>query len=490
MTESRAESPASGLEEAKGGVPKFVGRYRVLFPIASGGMGTVYVASLQSERGVGRLLALKVLRSPSLQPEELQAFFNEARITARLSHPNIVSTLELGEVAGVPFIVMELIQGVSLRDALRRLSSDSRLLPPMLAAWIASRAAAGLHAAHELTDSSGRSLGLVHRDVSPDNILLGYDGSVRLTDFGIAKLSSTSERTREGVLKGKFAYMSPEQVSGEPLDRRSDIFSLGVVLWESIACRRLFRGKTPRETIAKILGGRLANPAHGRDDVPDALVAITMRCLAGRPQDRFQDCAELERALRGVIRSGQGVDDADLAQLLADDFKETRAGFEARLAACEQDVSDRAMAGSTGGGVSSDGLPAVHSQSSVALELEPAGRERERERGVRRRSIAAAVALFVVTVGAFALLQRVSRDETPSARLAVAALRPGVDRLRSPPSGTPRVDAETADTPTRRSGDAGMHDKAPSARPPPPPPRPRAGPATSTKPDGLLYENL
>lgn len=307
-------------------------RYELLFELARGGMGRVYVARHVGAHDVSRLVAIKRLESHVRDADSMQAFFREARIAARVSHPNVVQTHELGEHDGSPFIVMQLVQGVSLGMLLARLSERGESIDPDLAAWIVSQSALGLHAAHELAVEDGSPLNVVHRDVSPQNVLLSFDGRPYVVDFGIAKLAHTDTATGSGVVKGKFAYMSPEQAQAMPLDRRSDIFSLGILLHEAITGERLFEAGTPAETVVRIIHSPVTPPKRIRPDVGDGLNDIVMRCLEKEPSLRYQTAADLAQALRDDLRSrGSAVDELDVAELLQRKFPGDQAALSDRI---------------------------------------------------------------------------------------------------------------------------------------------------------------
>lgn len=335
--------PMSAPHDRGAKTPARLGRYELLFPLASGGMGEVYVGRLVGAHGFGRLVAVKILIRGLEDGDARAAFFAEGRIAARIAHANVVPTLDLDEQGGTPFIVMELVRGVPLSALSRRLSQRGERLSAALVAWMGAQAAAGLHAAHELRAEDGRPLGLVHRDVSPQNLLLSYDGRVYVTDFGVAKLVHAELPTTQGIVKGRFAYMSPEQASGKPLDRRSDLFALGAVLHESLIGERLFAADSPAGTVFNVLN-KAAPEAHRlREDVPLKLSAAIDRCLKKAAEERFASAAELEAALRDVLgeRSGWGGDERALAVLLDRSFGEEKAAFAARLAALERTGSPR-----------------------------------------------------------------------------------------------------------------------------------------------------
>jgi len=320
-----------------------LGRYQLLFELGRGGMATVYVGRLIGVHGFDRLVAIKRLAQRSASAEEVADFLDEARITAHIRHPNVVQTLDLGEHDGAPYIVMQLVEGVSLAQLLGRLARQGESLDADLAAWIVGRAAAGLHAAHELHNPQGESYGLVHRDVSPENILLSYDGRVCVADFGVAKFVGAERATQSGVVKGKFGYMSPEQTEAVRLDRRSDVFSLGIVLYECLSGERLFAGKSAAETIRRVNEQQPADPRDQRPEVPTGLVQIAARCLEKSRAERFATAGQVAEELRSLLRQRRvTVDEGDLSDLLerhfTDERRKLRRRIQARIAAGQADV--------------------------------------------------------------------------------------------------------------------------------------------------------
>ena len=307
-----------------------LGRYQIVRPLAQGGMGVVFAARLVGSHGVERLVAIKTLR-PITSSCDRTALLREARLTASLHHPNVVATIDLGEVDDVPYVVMELVDGVPLS---RLLASTGAMgvIAPELSAWIVMQAALGLHAAHELADAGGRRLELVHRDISPQNILLSMQGEVKIADFGIAKFVGPEESTATGLIKGKFAYMSPEQATDAVLDRRSDIFALGVVLWEALTGSRLFASDSPARTIMRVLEHAPRPPHQVRPDVGADLSAIALRCLAKHRHDRFESAAVVAEALRNALRTRLSlIDQSDLAAVITARFGEERRRLIAEL---------------------------------------------------------------------------------------------------------------------------------------------------------------
>ena len=308
-----------------------LGRYQLVLPLAQGGMGLVFVARLVGGHGVERLVAIKTLR-PITSKSDRTALLREARLTARLHHRNVVATIDLGEVDDVPYVVMDLVDGVPLSRLLGALDKRSEHLAPELAAWIVMQAALGLHAAHELPDADGKPLQLVHRDISPQNILLSLQGEVKIADFGIAKFAGREESTATGMIKGKFAYMSPEQAGSADIDRRSDVFALGIVLWEALTGARAFASDTPARTIMRVLEHTPRKPFDVRPEIGSELSAIAMRCIAKDPAERFATAADVAEALRSALRTrGVPMDEADLASVMRSLFGEELARFKDRL---------------------------------------------------------------------------------------------------------------------------------------------------------------
>jgi serine/threonine protein kinase len=286
---------------------QMVGRYEILAEIASGGMATVFLGRLASAPGFERQVAIKKLH-PHLERQQdfVEMFLDEARIVARIHHPNVVQTLEFGADPGGHFLVMDYVEGPTLAKMLAKAASVGERIPAPVAVRIALDTLSGLHAAHEITGDDGRPLGIVHRDVSPQNILVSTDGSARITDFGVARANERLAVTRTGQLKGKLSYMAPEQARGELTDRRADVFAMGVILWEMLAGRRLFRGKadTEAETLTKVLYGDITRVSAVHPDIHPLLDAICARALE-RPLDaRFASCADFAEAIEQALRSG------------------------------------------------------------------------------------------------------------------------------------------------------------------------------------------
>ncbi len=281
-----------------------LGRYEVLSQLASGGMAGVYVARARGVAGFERLVAVKVLH-PHLAYEEefISMFLDEARLAARIRHPNVVPTLDISDTDGDGFfLVMEYIEGDHLGGLLTEAARQQERLPVPVVIRIVLDALAGLGAAHELADENGERQNLVHRDVSPHNVMVGADGISRLTDFGVAKAEKRLSSTRAGQFKGKLSYMSPEQASTGYADQRSDLFSMGILLWESLTGRRLFRAENNAATLNKILSEPVPSPSELWADL-EPFDGVLKKALARDADDRFASAEAFGAALEAVGRS-------------------------------------------------------------------------------------------------------------------------------------------------------------------------------------------
>jgi serine/threonine protein kinase len=278
--------------------PLLVGRYAIFDRIAIGGMASVHVARLAGEGGFARTVAIKRLHPQfALDPEFLAMFMDEARLAARIRHPNVVPTLDIVADTGELFLVMEYVEGESLAALLRRSRDLGAQVPVDVATGVMVQALHGLHAAHEATNELGEPLHLVHRDVSPHNMLVGTDGVVRVLDFGVAKALGKLHTTREGQLKGKLGYLAPEQVLGQPVTRRSDVFAAAVVLWEALTGQRLFAADSEGEVLRRIMDGVVAPPSERAAAVSAALDAVVVRALSREPADRFDTALAMAEAI-------------------------------------------------------------------------------------------------------------------------------------------------------------------------------------------------
>ncbi len=275
-----------------------LGRYEILTQLASGGMASVYAARAQGVAGFERLVAIKMLH-PHLAYEQefISMFLDEARLAARIRHMHVVPTLDISDSPGDGyFLVMEYIEGNHLGALLGRAAKRGERLPQPFVCRVLIDTLQGLGAAHRLSDEGGKPLKLVHRDVSPHNILVGTDGIARLTDFGVAKADVRMASTRAGQFKGKLSYMAPEQASSNSTDQRSDLFSVGIILWESLTGRRLFKGESNGATLNKLLNDEVIKPSQLWPDL-QRFDDVVMKALSRDPESRFQSAEDLAEAI-------------------------------------------------------------------------------------------------------------------------------------------------------------------------------------------------
>ena len=281
--------------------PLLVGRYAIYDRIAAGGMAAVHVARLAGEGGFARTVAVKRLHPQfALDPEFVAMFLDEARLAARIRHPNVVATVDIVNGDGELFLVMEYVEGESLSTLLRIARERAIRVAVDIAAGVMAQALQGLHAAHEARNDLGEPLDIVHRDVSPQNMLVGTDGVVRVLDFGVAKALGKLHTTREGQLKGKLGYLAPEQVMGHPVTRRSDVFAAAVVLWETLAGQRLFSAESEGNVLRRIMDGVVEPPSKHADGIPPALEAVVLRGLAKEPAERFDTALAMAEAIEAA----------------------------------------------------------------------------------------------------------------------------------------------------------------------------------------------
>lgn len=298
------------------------GKYRIIRTLGEGGMGSVHLARAEGPGGFEKLVALKLMHQHLVSDAiAMEAFANEARLCAQLNHANIAQIYDLGESGGEYFMAMEFVFGRDLRSMMWAAAEREAALPIGHVCYIVAKLAEALNYAHRMKDSSGRPLKLVHRDVTPANCLVSFQGDVKLIDFGIAKVATQEGRTRPGFVKGKLPYMSPEQVLGLPLDRRSDIFSLGSVLYELLVGPRPFDGDDPVEVQKRLVVAQYVPPRQIDPTLPEELELIIARALARHPADRYQWAGELHATLmQFVVTRGELVANSSLALLLEELF--------------------------------------------------------------------------------------------------------------------------------------------------------------------------
>lgn len=301
------------------------GRYVLADVLASGGMATVHIGRLLGEGGFSRTVAIKRLHPQFVHDAEFVAMFlDEARLVARIRHPNVVPTLDVVSLENEIFLVMELVIGESLARLLRVAKKRKTPVPLNIASGMMMGALQGLHAAHEAKDEQGAPLNIVHRDVTPHNILIGTDGIPRIIDFGVAKAIGQMHLTREGQIKGKVAYMSPEQLRAKPLDRRADVYAAGVVLWETLTGRKLFQAEDDVSSVVMALDGVKVTPSSINPALPKELDEVVMRALAPDPAQRYATAREMALDLERVAPCASAYTIGAWVEDLAQDEMEKR----------------------------------------------------------------------------------------------------------------------------------------------------------------------
>lgn len=436
-------------------------RYHVIERIAAGGMAEVYRGESAGIEGFRKKVAIKrVLPKLSANREFINMFLDEARLGAYLSHSKCVQVFDIGEGGGAHFIVMEFVDGADLKEVQEYLAKHGQRMPIHVACRIAMDVAEGLAYAHSACDHTGQSLDIVHRDISPHNVLITRHGEVKLVDFGLAKASSHLTDEDEDIVKGKFGYLAPEVTHGARADKRVDIFAAGILLWEMLTGRRLFHGATDIETFKLVRASEIPDPRQFRPEIPDGVVAVTLKALARDPDQRYLNGDALARDLSLVLVSlGQPVTYEDIGLLVrraADERAARRPVTDA--SAMMGDLIIDALHDFSGGGTehsfsgsSKLGTPGVEVQSGVGFE-DPS------------------------QWGLDSLFEEASapaaapRPPTPAAEPAPAARQPPPPR-RPPPPSTGAAAPEPAAAPAQ----------------PPPPPRARMAEAPEEKKDGPFW---
>jgi serine/threonine-protein kinase len=288
--------------EILGAAPARLGRYELLARLASGGMGEIFLARLEGAAGFEKLVVIKRILPHLADDERFRAMLiAEAQIASMMTHPNVCQVYELGETLGQLYIVMEYLEGITLFPLLRKVSKEAGMLELGFIGGVLQQVTEGLHYAHELKDRGGEYLCIVHRDITPSNLFLTDSGVVKVLDFGIAKVKNASAHTQTGTVKGKHAYMSPEQLRGAAVDRRSDVFALGIVVYEMLALRRLFQRKTDYLTFRAVMEQPIIDIRTFRPDCPGPLAAALSRALDRDPANRFETARQFGRAVLDAI---------------------------------------------------------------------------------------------------------------------------------------------------------------------------------------------
>ncbi len=328
--------------------PVVIGRYALYDRIASGGMAAVYLGRLAGPVGFARTVAIKRLHAQfAADPDFVTMFLDEARVAARIQHPNVVPTLDVVATGGELFLVMEYVRGESASQLVRRLNARQERIPPRIVAAIVSGVLQGLHAAHEAKDESGAALGIVHRDVSPQNIIVGVDGTPRVLDFGVAKAEGKFHSTRGGEIKGKILYMPPEQLEGDHLDRTTDVYAMGLVLYELLTGRRMFQKSQDMTSLARILRNELTMPS-AIDPTLAPWDAVVSGASGATPQVRYATARAMAIEVERVMGVASPVEVADWVAHVAGDVIDARtrlvAEIESGVARLDRDDAVAALA--------------------------------------------------------------------------------------------------------------------------------------------------
>jgi serine/threonine-protein kinase len=431
-------------------------------------MATVHIARLLGPVGFARTVAIKRLHAQyARDPEFVSMFLDEARMCARIRHPNIIPTLDVVASQGELFLVMEYVQGESLAHLVKAATKRGQRVPWRIAASVMAGCLHGLHAAHEAKDERGLPLGLVHRDVSPQNILVGVDGMARVLDFGIAKAAGRIHTTREGAVKGKIGYMAPEQMSGDPLTRQADIYAAAVCTWEALTGVRLFDGESEAVVLARVLTDEVRPPSAIAQGLPPELDAVVMRGLSRNAAARFRTAREFAQALDKLGPAATGE---------VGDWVESMAGAELaararKVAAVEEGAGT--LTPVSEGPSSGQAQRTAASHGSVRPTAISEHRDPPRTPGPRRSGVVfavAAVGVAVLSVGAWLLLfERGSTPAIPGEKATASAPSTAATILASASEPPPPVPSATAqpDAPvTEGTASASAAPRAAVSRPP------------------------
>ncbi len=441
---------AAKLFEPGGGRQR-VDRYELIGEIASGGMATVYLARLTGVGGFQRFVAMKRLH-PHLAGEKefVEMFLDEARLAAGIHHPNVVPILEVGASPVGYYLVMEYVEGDTLARLLARASTKGNRLPVPIVLRIMIDMLAGLHAAHELRDDHGAPVNLVHRDVSPQNVLVGADGIARITDFGVARAASRLTNTRVGQLKGKIAYMAPEQASGSPdLDRRADVFAAGIVIWEALSSKRLFKADNEAATLSRVMSEPIPDLSGLVPGISKELVLAINGALERDVDKRFTSCAQFADALEAAALKRDGIAQsrelaAYVREVMGHEIEQQRDAVRAWLARSEPSTVNAAP-------LPPGPLPSS-SVSAAAMSI-PGGEERSKnvtqptlsavmEAPRSRAPLVIGIAVLIALVGVGGFLVARTTGVQPQPMSAAPAPTPAPSAL---PSAVPAASAANAE---------------------------------------------
>ena len=384
-------------------------RYSMHDRIGAGGMALVHLGRAVDEGGLARVVAIKRLH-PHLRgdPDVVAAFGEEARICARIRHPNVVGMLEVAVQDGEIFLVMEYVEGAAVSSIIRILATRGEVMPAAVAVGILRGTLHGLHAAHEARSDAGTLLNIVHRDVSPANILVGIDGVARVTDFGVAKAIGQQQTTRDGRIKGKLGYMAPEQLAGRAVTRKTDLFAAAIVLWEILTGERLFRADADAETVTRVLFEPVRAPSQVRSSVSPSLDAVVLRALERDPTRRFATGEEMALALEAALPPASAQTIGQWVRAMAGDELEARARSVAAL--------ERVAWPSPEGATESSDNP---STPTAPVGLIPTRTPAIAAFSPRRRARTAIIMFFGLAGSAFFIVQSLRRE-----RLVMAPREP------------------------------------------------------------------
>jgi eukaryotic-like serine/threonine-protein kinase len=493
-----------------GGNARVVGRYALFQEIAAGGMATLHLGRLIGSVGFSRTVAIKRLHPQfAKDPEFVAMFLDEAHLAGRVRHPNVVGTIDVVALNGEVLLVMEYVHGESLARLLWSEAQAGRRVPLRVVSALLTGVLHGLHAAHEATSETGFPLGMVHRDVSPQNILVGQDGIARVLDFGVAKATWRAQTTRDGQVKGKLSYMSPEQLLHHDVDRRADIFAASAVIWEALTGTRLFDAEEPGALIHCILHETVIPPRELRPDVPPALDALVMRGLSRDSEERFASAREMAFALERAVAPATPGEVGIWVEEAARETLERRAKQIERIESSHAQLSGQGLALSpaaatdalTGWGeviatvaivtppvafeAQGSHQDAVGSSIAAAAVVMPSG-ERLRTRGLRHLAIVLALAAACLAATAVFAIVRASSPLPPSSALvgasagALSAVGPA-DSVEGPRSASPSApDPDSGALPVASSSPpAPAHRRGPAPATQSRPPRPVTPPVRS-----------
>jgi eukaryotic-like serine/threonine-protein kinase len=474
--------------------PLIIGRYALYDKVASGGMATVYIGRLAGPVGFSKTVAIKRLHPQFASDAEfVSMFLDEARLAARIQHPNVVSTLDVVATMGELFLVMEYVRGESVSALMRHLGTTSERMPPRIAAAIASGALQGLHAAHTATDEAGHALGIVHRDVSPQNILVGIDGTPRVLDFGVAKAENKLHSTRGGEIKGKLLYMPPEQLEGDAVDCTADVYAMGLLLFEMLTGQRMFQKSEDMAAVAKIMRNEVTLPG-ARDPALAAWDSIVRRATAKAPGGRYPTARAMALEVERVTGVASPVEVSDFVERLAG---ETIKGRSRRIAEIESISGSAARAFGQAALVEElarssaptmpldidvgDTRAEPRSEKSVGSKVSHSLSVSKATAPQKKRWWPVAAAAGVVSVGLAVALAFAGRSAPAGDASASVAAAPSTAASTTPPAAAPGptadVAAEPVAAPPPTGGQATPEARDAAALPPSPPPaRPRAQP--------------